>query len=67
VKAALNDGEDYELLFAVSPRSAGRLEEAWASRFRDVRLTRIGRLLKDRSAGAGLKGGWDHFGLWVSN
>lgn len=67
VKAALNDGEDYELLFAVSPRSAGRLEEAWASRFRDVRLTRIGRLLEDRSAGAGLKGGWDHFGLWVSN
>lgn len=41
--AALNDGEDYELLFAVAPREAASLERAWRREF-STPLTRIGRL-----------------------
>ncbi len=40
---ALNDGEDFELLFAVSSRHADALELAWRKRFK-TRLTRIGKL-----------------------
>jgi thiamine-monophosphate kinase len=42
--AALTDGEDYELLFAVGKRDAVPLLDAWKTRFPDVRLTCIGRL-----------------------
>lgn len=61
VGAALNDGEDYELLLALSTRHARRLEEDWASEFHGLPLTKIGRLVMDRSAGKRLRGGWDHF------
>jgi thiamine-monophosphate kinase len=44
VRNAISDGEDYELLFAVSPRDSARLQRAWRKRFPRVRLTRIGRL-----------------------
>lgn len=57
--AALGDGEDFELMFAIS-NSAG-LPEAWAERFPELRLTRIGRLVAD-GVGEELSGGWDHFG-----
>ncbi|TVR53779.1 MAG: thiamine-phosphate kinase [Puniceicoccaceae bacterium] len=41
---AVNDGEDYELLFAVAPGAAARrLESAWAKAF-TTRLSRIGRI-----------------------
>lgn len=64
VEAALGDGEDYELVFALADRDARRLEEAWAAAHPKLPLTRIGRLVGDTSAGAGdsLRGGWDHFG-----
>jgi thiamine-monophosphate kinase len=39
---AISDGEDYELLFALSPRDRQRLEEAWATKFPKLPLTRIG-------------------------
>jgi len=39
---ALSDGEDFELLFAVNPRQAARLERAWP--FQKLPLTRIGVL-----------------------
>lgn len=64
VEEGLNDGEDYELLLAVSPRMAGRLEKAWKERFPDVLLSGVGKFFK----GAGKMplekspGGWDHFG-----
>lgn len=64
VRAALGDGEDYELLFAVGPADADGLAARWAERFPDVPLTRIGALTApgdegDRG-GAGA-GGFDHF------
>lgn len=41
---ALADGEDFELLFAVSPRMVARLEPAWRKEFPRLALTRIGAL-----------------------
>jgi thiamine-monophosphate kinase len=58
--AALNDGEDFELLLAVRPESAGELLSEWPAAFPDLPLTTIGKLVP---AGEGdhLTGGWDHF------
>lgn len=44
VGQAINDGEDYELLFALSPDDARRLEEKWRHKFPHLPLTRIGHL-----------------------
>lgn len=41
---AIADGEDFELLFAIAPRSAPSLETAWKKRFPRVPLTQVGRL-----------------------
>jgi thiamine-monophosphate kinase len=41
---AISDGEDYELLFAISPRDRARLEHQWAKKFPQLSLTRIGCL-----------------------
>jgi len=41
---AISDGEDYELLFAISPRERRRLEKSWRKKFPKLPLTRIGRL-----------------------
>ena len=57
---AISDGEDYELLFAISPRERTRLEHAWRKKFPKLALTRIGNLtsnLKHRT----LAGGYVHF------
>jgi thiamine-monophosphate kinase len=43
VTQALNDGEDYELLFAVSARDSVRLQMRWSRKFPRLLLTRIGR------------------------
>ena len=43
VEQAIGDGEDYELLFAISPTDADRLERAWRRKFARLPLTRIGR------------------------
>lgn len=62
VAAALGDGEDFELLFAVAPREADRLEAAWRKRWPKLRLTRIGRLAAaGTAAGPGRVRGYDHF------
>jgi len=42
---AMSDGEDYELLFALAPKLAARLETAWERCFPRLPLTRIGHLL----------------------
>ena len=39
---AISDGEDYELLFAISPRERGRLFRSWKKKFPKLLLTRIG-------------------------
>ena len=44
IQQAISDGEDYELLFAISPKNSRFLLSRWRKKFADVPLTRIGRL-----------------------
>ena len=44
VNDAISEGEDYELLFAISPRDRSRLQQRWAKKFPNLPLTRIGSL-----------------------
>lgn len=44
VAAALADGEDFELLFAVPSREAVPLQDAWRGEFPGLRLSCIGRI-----------------------
>lgn len=60
VSQALADGEDFELLFAVRPRKAGKLLGGWKRKFPKLPLTVIGRLV-EKGTGMSLQGGWDHF------
>jgi thiamine-monophosphate kinase len=46
---AISDGEDYELLFAISPRDRARLEKSWRKKFPKLPLTRIGSLIHPSS------------------
>ena len=41
---AISEGEDYELLFAISPRERARLKREWLRKFPKLLLTRIGSL-----------------------
>ncbi len=45
--SACRDGEDFELLFTISPRLSKKLEKTWAAQFR-TRLTKIGKVIKGR-------------------
>jgi thiamine-monophosphate kinase len=69
--AALNDGEDFELLFTIDPRHVTALRKRWAQDF-TLPLTEIGRVV--RSHGVKLIGrdgrktslppkGYDHFAV----
>ena len=60
---AISDGEDYELLFAISPRDRKRLEKSWRKKFPKVPLTRIGWLTQplNNSTSQLLPGGYVHF------
>jgi thiamine-monophosphate kinase len=70
VGAALSDGEDFELLFTISPGQADRLDRCWRTRFK-LPLTRIGSvtreagkvvLVEKNGRRRSLKsGGYDHF------
>jgi thiamine-monophosphate kinase len=44
IGAAISEGEDYELLFVISPRDRLRLQQSWAKKFPNLPLTRIGSL-----------------------
>jgi thiamine-monophosphate kinase len=61
LQGALTDGEDYELLFSISPRKVNGLLADWPKVFPKTRLTAIGRLTRKKSAPAGWHAGWDHF------
>jgi thiamine-monophosphate kinase len=57
---ALTDGEDYELLFAVSDDIGPKLEREWKGAFPDLALTCIGRLTEEKGE-AIRRRGYDHF------
>jgi thiamine-monophosphate kinase len=58
----ISDGEDYELLFAISPKNSRSLPARWQKKFPDVPLTRIGRLnRKSQIANRKLPRGYIHF------
>ncbi len=59
-KQAMNDGEDYELLFSVKPEHQADLESTWANDFPRTPLTKIGTCTQP-SAGMSFTGGWDPF------
>jgi thiamine-monophosphate kinase len=46
VNDAISEGEDYELLFAVSPHDSDRLQREWRGKFPRLLLTRIGLLTR---------------------
>jgi thiamine-monophosphate kinase len=50
IAQTINDGEDYELLFAVSPEEAARLQMKWRRKFPGLPLTQIGRLTDHAAA-----------------
>jgi thiamine-monophosphate kinase len=68
--AALQDGEDFELLFTIDPRHVTALRQKWARRFR-MELTEIGRVVNSKHRVALLQrdgsrqpltaSGYDHF------
>jgi thiamine-monophosphate kinase len=59
---AISEGEDYELLFAVSPRDRPRLQRAWKRKFPKLALTRIGQLhQRSNTKRQTLPGGYVHF------
>jgi thiamine-monophosphate kinase len=59
---AISDGEDYELLFAISPRESKQLQNKWRKKFPKLPLTRIGQLnQKSEIQNRKLKGGYVHF------
>ena len=62
INNAISDGEDYELLFAISPRDRQRLEKSWRKKFPKLPLTRIGSLVHPSSFNLQpLRRGYVHF------
>jgi thiamine-monophosphate kinase len=62
LQQALSDGEDFELLFAISSRKVRQLLAPWRRAFPKVPLTRIGKLLFIQESSTVLHAhGYDHF------
>ena len=61
IKEAITDGEDYELLFAISPQKTKALESNWKKSFNDLELNCIGKLERSAIKKPSLEGGWQHF------
>ncbi|MFN2622531.1 MAG: thiamine-phosphate kinase [Chthoniobacterales bacterium] len=63
-KQAISDGEDYELLFAISPRDSKSLLSRWRRKFPKIPLTPIGRLNRQSKIAnrkSSLSRGYVHF------
>lgn len=59
---AISDGEDYELLFAISPKEARSLLSRWRKKFPKLLLTRIGKLnSKSKIRNSKFPAGYVHF------
>jgi thiamine-monophosphate kinase len=62
VQQAITDGEDYELLFAISPADSVALCKSWKKKFPKLPLTRIGQLnRKSQIANRKSLSGYVHF------
>lgn len=62
LKAALNDGEDFELLLAVPPARAVGLGDRWEKAFPGLALTQIGKFTGvGQGSDPDSRGGWEHF------
>jgi thiamine-monophosphate kinase len=62
IEDAISEGEDYELLFAISPPQRKRLQTAWHKKFPKVSLSRIGRFSQLSTNNSQLlRGGYVHF------
>ncbi len=62
IRQAICEGEDYELLFAISPRDRNRLEREWRRKYPKLLLTRIGALTpRSATRNTKLPRGYFHF------
>ncbi len=62
IEQAISDGEDYELLFAISPQDSASLPSRWRKKFPNLPLTRIGRLTRySKSENRKFPSGYVHF------
>jgi thiamine-monophosphate kinase len=62
IAQAISDGEDYELLFAVSPKVSPSLRARWRRKFPKTPLTRIGRFTRNsKFENRKLSRGYVHF------
>lgn len=61
VENAIQDGEDYELLFAVEAGFSKKLAARWSRKFPGVPLTAIGQLEADSAHRTRLPSGFSHF------
>jgi thiamine-monophosphate kinase len=62
IAQAISDGEDYELLFAISPQDSRSLPSRWQKKFPNLPLTRIGQLnRKSKFENRNFPSGYLHF------
>lgn len=60
VEEAISDGEDYELLFTVTPAAWSDLQQKWNHQFPKLKLTCIGKMISPDHASSSLPSGFDH-------
>ncbi len=60
IEDAIRDGEDYELLFTVTPSAWSDLQQKWNHQFPKLKLTCIGKMISPDHASSTLPSGFDH-------